>query len=233
MELNRSIPREPSDRVPSARARYADQLVTRLGPLNLPTGRAYLTAKRAQGVADSTTVNCMAALVALDRDVNGQDFRTLQPADLTSALEPYSRGVTSDSARHHAILLRGFYAWLHDGECPHAIRRALKRVKTAELKDIVPITRDEFDALLHGANDPDADPREVYRRLAVLWTLWDRGFRISEMLSLRIRDVAFDGEGGALLSLPSDAPLASLSAVGNRLKSGTSFANGDVVVRKA
>jgi hypothetical protein len=106
-------------------------------------------------------------------------------------------------------------------------------MKTAELKDIVPITRDEFDALLHGANDPDADPREVYRRLAVLWTLWDRGFRISEMLSLRIRDVAFDGEGGALLSLPSDAPLASLSAVGNRLKSGTSFANGDVVVRKA
>jgi integrase len=43
-------------------------------------------------------------------------------------------------------------------------------------------------------------------RQALLWVLWDSGFRISEALSLRVGSVTLDGQDGAHLELPRGAP---------------------------
>lgn len=182
-------------------------MLSKISPLNQSVVRSYISSKRAQGLRVASLVGIGHVLVHADRNLHPTPVDKASPTDVTNHLELYSRTHDAQSTVGHANLLKGFYKWVHGGELPRAYREALRRIRRAEMKDIQPISRDEFDALLRAAEANDVHgPKFAIRTLALLWTLWDSGFRVSELLALRVGSVEPVPEGGMRLRLPHDAP---------------------------
>lgn len=167
-----------------------------------------MTAKRAQGVRASTLVSCASAMRTLDRLTGAMPYRTVTAAVLEHALEVHSGTHERSSTRCLANTLRNFYKWANDGECPNDIKRALFRQPVPLVKHVAPISQNEFVKLLEAAEREDVteSPARQARRRALLWLLWDSGFRISEVLALRVSSFAPDEQGGARITIPNDAP---------------------------
>jgi integrase len=144
-------------------------------------------------------------LRALDQLVNGRGFDELAPNDLTLALATYARAHSGSTAHTFAAYVKAYYAWQHEGECPKAIKRVLMVGKPKPNKNVVPLTDAERDQLLETAGS-DFYRRRATMRQALIWLLWDSGFRCSEALGLRVGSVIFDDQGGARLVIPADAP---------------------------
>src|SRR5581483_2467724 len=102
------------------------------------------------------------------------------------------------------ILARSFYRWLHQGELPKELDRAMPKPPAARRHSLEVITDTDHRAIL-GACESHFPRTYTVRFQALLWVLWDAGFRRGEALSLRITDVLFDDQGGARLRLPPQA----------------------------
>ena len=184
---------------------------------NRPVIARFLKAKRAEAVKLNTLINLTVHLTNLDAAIAGRSFHEVPaqceacpPAGrccLTDALVRVTRTASPSTAKSFAGQVKALYRWLHDGELPPRVRKAMKRKPQLEFGDVEVIRIEERDALLASADT--GDPVAAARFQALLWILWDAGFRISEALSLRVRDVRPDDQGGAYLRLPppSDTPL--------------------------
>ena len=185
---------------------------------NRPVIARFLKAKRAEAVKLNTLINLTVHLTNLDAAVAGRPFEAVPPqcdecppegrCCLTDVLVRTSASVSPLTAKSFAGQVKAFYRWLHDGELPARIRKAMKRKPVQEFTEVEVIRPAERDALLEAAAAVN-DPIEAARFQALLWILWDAGFRISEALSLHIRDVQPDEQGGGYLRLPrpSETPL--------------------------
>src|ERR1051325_2654946 len=186
--------------------RYTEKLLDRVSATNRPTVEEYMTAKLAQGRKPSSVQRSVEVLARLDRFTNGTPFDAVDLATLTRLLQEYSRGRSPHSATGFAAMLKAFYSWRNDDECPKAIRRALKRATPPQQDNTVPISDAEFAALLEAAPETRRNDATSVRRLALLWLLWDGGFRVSEALAVRVGDVHFDDDGGAMVGMDPNAP---------------------------
>lgn len=148
------------------------------------------------------------ALLHLDRFTNEADFLKLKPDDITRAILAYSQTHAPSSIRTTMLCWRTYYTWKHDGDLPKAWHQVLRRPRTRLLKEIKPLSDDEFQKLLKATtlDHRFEAPARVARRVCLVWLLWDTGFRISELLGLRVGSIEFDERGGAHLSIPPDAP---------------------------
>lgn len=194
---------------------YLERLVARVSPTNRPCLESYLKAKRSAGLKTATLEQSAYLLGLVDQLTPGRPFLELKPDDLRDVLDALASKRAPATAYVYAAILKAFYAWAHPDGIPPAIRRALKR-KTPELVAQEPvITMPEFRALLeacetrHGPEMQYASRAHCCEMQALLWVLWDTGFRISEALALRIGDFRPAADGGAHLPLPKqeDTPL--------------------------
>lgn len=184
--------------------RYTTLLLQRMSPTNRSTVRKYLMQKERSGIKASSIKNSAWHLHGLDKTVQGAPFGDLTPDDLAAALSRYAQKYTPASVDCFAAHVKAFYAWANGGECPGPIRVAMRRRATGSNEAVQIIAEHEFDALLDAAADNPRPGRAAYHT-ALLWTLWDSGFRISEALALRVGSVTFD-DAGVWLQLPHDAP---------------------------
>lgn len=185
-----------------------NETIARISAGNQEIAKAYLTAKRAQGVAVATQIACAGALLDLDTLTRAAPFMTIPPADLTRAIETHAATHMDSTTRNLAVRLRVFYNWAHDGECPKAIKRALHRQPVPMVKHVTPISAADFQKMLAAVelSAMKESPAREARRRAFLWLLWDSGMRISEILGLRIWSFQPDDKGGARITIPDDAP---------------------------
>lgn len=185
--------------------RYLARVLERASPTNRPEIQRCIDSKRAQGLTLSTLVNLAGALVQLDQYVGARPLADLSREDLTAALATYAATHSKSSATNWAQRVKSYYSWLHDGEAPRAVKNALKRKARDDPFDTPIITEEELRKLLVAAGETP-DRRIATRNQALIWALWDSGFRISELLALRVQDFVPDGRGGAELRIPPKAP---------------------------
>lgn len=193
----------PKKHVPknhAAKIAYTHRLVEGLSPVNRDAARRFLIDKSAlTGVAHA---QCLAvALAKLDRFLNGSAIAQAKPEQLRDFLLDAASRHSASTVYGDAARIRTFLKWAWDvDELPREYKRALKRPSPKLVKDRKPITDEEFRALLAAADEsPYAHKRLKWQ--AMLWVLWDSGFRLGEMLSLRVGSVEFDEKDGARLRL--------------------------------
>lgn len=172
---------------------------------NRPLYEDYLRAKRARGVKESSIEICKLAFRRLENLYPGVPVKELTPDQLRSALEEWSRTLSPTTVSLYASAIRTFYNWLYDDEMPPAIRKSLRRIGKTQRRVRSVVTPSEFRELLETVGET-LDRDFVLRFQALLWILYDGGFRISEALSLRVGDVHEADKDGVRLVLPEDAP---------------------------
>lgn len=176
-----------------------------MGGANAATGRSYVEAKRAAGIRPSTIRNIACFLQNLDELSHGSDWKNLTAKDVAVMFQRYARSHEPPTAYQFGVNAKAFFAWLHDGELGADFKRALttRRPKRAPKQLITP---EQFEAILRAAYGANLGNRG-WMRQALLWILWDTGFRISEALALRVGSVTISPDNSAVhLELPADAP---------------------------
>ncbi|HUR26395.1 MAG TPA: site-specific integrase [Candidatus Thermoplasmatota archaeon] len=157
----------------------------------------------------STNYALAYAAIRLDRHLGGKPYREATAEELENYLANYIDGDGEEKrdgrteSIHMGVILRHAHGLDERRDLDRDIRRAIYVAKQAFKPKGVVIPDTEFLAAI------EAVPRLTYTAghaspliRAALWTLFDAGFRISEMLSLRVSDCRFDdSDGTATLSL--------------------------------
>jgi len=176
---------------------------------NIPFGivadiRRYTEYQRGRGTRESSVANTIFALRDLALSAQVSSAQELTPELLRAALQQYAKGRSPWSVVAYAKQVRAFVNWVHEGETPASLRRALLYKSPKRPVERRPLTQEEFDAMLRAARGAD----NIYadRDVAMLWILWDSGMRMSEVLALRRKSILPQDDGGMILSLPRDAP---------------------------
>jgi integrase len=190
--------------------RYPDRCVARVSETNRATAARYLADRRLSGIRESSHQNAMLTVMQLDASLGGTPFQMIPQEAMRAHLQAFASTHRPATTHQHFIQIRTFLKWLHGGILPATLAPVLKRHGGSRIEDMKahkPITPEEFRALLAAcdATHADEDPSKPIRRRAILWALWDTGFRMSELLSLRIGDIVFDESGGARITLRPEA----------------------------
>lgn len=185
-------------------AAFIAHVLERLSPANSATAKAYFDHQTAKGNVLSSLVNTGSYLLHLDSINNGARFKSLRPDDLTRTIVEYGRTRRPTSTHRFTVYLKALYKWLHGGELPAKYRHVLTHKRPKTLPKRV-LSEDDFRTLLLHAWGKNRGGWG-WMRQALLWVLWDSGFRISEALSLRVGSVTLLEDGAARIEIPTDAP---------------------------
>ena len=127
-------------------------------------------------------------LDVLDRTLN-KLFKEAKEEDILSFLRNYK---TAKSKNGKISLLKQFYRYIYGldkydklPECIRRIERAIERFDEMKYRERV-ITEEEYNSMLLCCNNP--------QQKTIIETLYNFGVRRSEMLSIRLKDVKYDGE---------------------------------------
>lgn len=183
---------------------YIARLIEHISDANRDELTRYLTAKAAQGVKISSIQGIAGVLYRLDKLTAGAPWSELAPEELTESLLKFANTHSPSTTDHYASTVKAFWAWRSGGLCPQEVRIALRRRAIGRENHRAPISQEVFNSLLRqAAESTDASRGAFY--LAFLWSLWDTGFRISELLGLRVDSLTFR-DGGVEIRIPAGAP---------------------------
>lgn len=193
----------PARHVPQRFARenaYIGRLVSELSAANRPQVSTFIVSRRSKtGLA--AIRNVVIALKALDDQTQGKAFGALTASDLEAFLNQCLERLAPSTVNGFCVAISQYLKWeLQVDTLPRAIRLALTRRRGRPTKNPQPLSDEEFSALL-GAAEKAGSLSKRLKWQAMLWTLWETGFRIGELLSLRTGSVEFDGADGARLRL--------------------------------
>lgn len=174
--------------------KYTQRALERISEPNRSTIRQYLLFKEQVGQKPSTLASAVGVMVAMDRVVEGKRLTELTPDDLRAAVAAYATDHKPNCVLTFCAVLQAFYRWRYDDAIPPAIAKALKRKTRPIQPPARVVSEQEFRMLLDAARDARSKPQQL-RDQAILWTLWYGGFRISEMMSLRVSDLTFRDAG--------------------------------------
>lgn len=180
--------------------RWTERLLAGLSPANQTTARAFITRLQGQGKRSSHLFNVTIAMRKLDEGTHATPFKEVTPDQAASLLAEYSRVKSAASTKSLAVSLRSVLRFAHKGQLSPELFDALRYSVRMAPRDLKPLDKDEFKTLLAtAAKTPH--PITGLKHQALLWVLWDSGFRIGEVLSLTIGQVELDHKGGARLRL--------------------------------
>lgn len=131
--------------------------------------------------------------------------------NIASMLANYRESHSVSAGNLFRIHLKAYLTWIHGGQLSPQLKLAFGRAPRAPPNDIEPLSEEDFQAMLRVAGDIMPRRRSVMVQ-SFLWFLWDSGFRIGEVLAMRVSGVRIAEDGlTAKLALPKD---------GLRLKTG-------------
>lgn len=188
---------------------YMNRALARISATNRPQAIAFLGERRNQGVGGSTLYNYASALRQLDEHLKGRPIEAATAEDLRGFLTNRRKQGLQAGLFQISIEIRAYMRWLYKSrDLPDDIDRATYVKMPPRTVYGRVLREDEFVQLLEAAgrtDGPGAKWARPERSQAVFWTLWDSGFRASELLSLSVGSVEFDGLHGARLVLPAAA----------------------------
>jgi integrase len=166
---------------------------------------AFVRSKQSEGVASGTARLYAGTLAKFDMFLNGDDATTADPLRVASFVRSTGSRQSKSTIWGDTIRVRAFYNWYYDlidQDMPRQLRKALKRLAVHDpgFAHEAVITDDEFNALLDSAKE-SRTATDALRVQTILQVLRDTGFRIGELLSLKVRSFEPDAKGGAYLRL--------------------------------
>ncbi|MES2153925.1 MAG: site-specific integrase [bacterium] len=215
---------------------------------NLPFAVEFLARRKNNGVRASSNYAFAWAMIRLDRHLTGRAFKEATPDDLARFMDKLRRGEdesTNNAAHtrvgrprsastmrgmciHVGLIMREALGLEESKDIPRALRQAYHVARPANAVRGQVFAEKAFLAAIEAVPRlPHYDQTATYTTelvRALFWLMWDAGFRISELLSLRINDVAFDdATGTAKLQLREEL------AATHGLKTGARY----VIIRDA
>lgn len=182
--------------------------ISQVGDANRPHLELVWQQRRNQ-VKSHANYNLVRAVRHADELAGGRSFTELTPADWTKVIGEYRGSLGPQTFYNRIGLLRTYLRDLLGVEVlPPALNKATKLRKPKEEVVGQLVTVEERDAMLAWAADMGSGRSATAWNLeavGILWALWDSGFRASELLSLNVSDVRFEGPG-AWLALRIGAP---------------------------
>ena len=149
----------------------------------------------AKGVSKPRVIKYVNQLAVLARMVE-KPFEQLKRRDIEELVRKINEsGYSEHTKRDFKIVLKRFYQWLRgcneeENEYPEEVRWIKTSPKEKRLMPEALLTPEEIKRLTEAAENP--------RDKALILTHYESGCRISETLSLRIRNVKFDQYGAVL-----------------------------------
>jgi site-specific recombinase XerD/ribosomal protein L40E len=122
-----------------------------------------------------------------------KDFENATKDDIIDLVGYFEKGNFSEWTKHdYKVVLKIFYRWLRKtDDYPEEVKWIKTTVKNSRLLPEEVLTEDEVKKLVESATN--------IRDKAFILVLYESGCRISEILSLRIRNVQFDDYGAVLI----------------------------------
>jgi integrase len=192
-------------------AHYMEMAMKRMSAANRSFAAEFTRHRLNEGLAFKSVYKYVNAMGHLDRHLDGRLFALATPDELACLVEHLRTDMKPTSTHAMVVCLRKVLkAVLDVDELPRHLNRALyMREPRAQAMGRL-VSAEDFQALLSAARIGEQGgystmPR-TERSQAILWTLWESGFRASELLSLNVGDVVFDGHRGAQLRLRPEAP---------------------------
>lgn len=190
------------------RARVERYIARKTTELSNSTSRediqGFWTRCRAQNVRLGTMQTYAAAFARAAKHSLGRPFRDFTRVDALRVMSEIQASANPNTAACIARCMITFFRWLREDEpIPLSFLRAW-RVQ-ARSPTIPVITEAERDALLAAAAQ-SLDERFIARNQALIWCLWDSGYRKSELLALCHGDLQFMPDGTVRARQGDDAP---------------------------
>jgi integrase/ribosomal protein S27AE len=155
----------------------------------------FLSFLEGQGYSENYQKSLAKTLVALDRHLEGRDFRKAREQDLFSFL---ARCRNPRTRATYGTRIKSFYRWLFTGNWKRGpYPKLVENIPTVVRKRELPVkspndllTRDEILKLI--------DHAEKLRDKALIALLYDTGARPGEILNLRVKDVKLNRTHGEI-----------------------------------
>ncbi len=149
----------------------------------------YLRFLELQGYKPQTIVNKTWSLMPFFRFTHWKKAENVTQADIENFVISRRKICTQNTVCKNILELRFFFRWMNPASTSMFIN-----VKTRYKKNILPVTavltQEEALRIVQAAR--------CQRDRALIFTLWDTGARIGEILSLKVGDVTLDQYGAAL-----------------------------------
>lgn len=185
--------------------RYIERLIKALGPENQRDVAHQLRFLSATKRRPNTAQNLVIAVHTFDKLAGGARLADLEDVDAWSCMVcEYASSHTAASIRNTTAYLKAFLTRTRGEPLPKKLNEILSIREGREARDVIPITEAERDALLRAAGKAP-DRLKAARDQALIWLLWDSGFRVGEAAALNVSSVRFDDQGGAHLIIPPKA----------------------------
>ncbi len=196
---------------------YIDRMVAQIGAANRPFVADFVQRQHASGLKPGSVAHYAASARHADAWAQGQRFDLIEAKRWTEFVIKTRADFADSNAYTMTLCMRRMMKELHQvpqlGDVSWELDNCLyMREPEARVAGQL-VAREWFHQIVKVATSKFAFYKTVPAILliqALLWTLWDSGFRISELLSLRVGDVEFVKEGVKL----------SLNPRAKRLKTG-------------
>lgn len=203
---------------------YAEAQIARIGEANRPTVQRLYLQRRNKGRQGSTLFTWASGLRRVDELAGQRAFAGLTPDDWTAILTTLREELAIKTAIRMVGDLRGAVRAALGTELPYDIDVALCLEASEDDEDRPSrvLTDEEFQKLLEHVTHWETrycSKENAMAKQALLWTLWDSGFRADELRSLNVGDITFKADGGAMIKLRSKR---DCMADGCRLKNAKS-----------
>lgn len=181
-------------------------VLERLSGSNRALAEAFLRQRRVEGLTQEALYHYALALDKWNTHAQGGSLADASAPEILGFFhELRASGLADQTVYVHSSLIRALLKWIlrckalpQDYDRASYVRPPKKKSEARVLTDA------EFHAMLDATGDRvgiyTTYPYVEFEQ-AMLWTLWDTGFRAQELLSLRIGSVSLDGDG-ARLDLP-------------------------------
>lgn len=204
---------------------YAEAQIARISEANRPAVQRLYNQRRNKGRQGSTLFTWASGLCTMDGLARGRPFTGLPPDEWTAIITQLRANLAIKTAIRIVGDLRGVLrAALGTRELPYDLDVALclEAAEDDEERPSRVLTDAEFQMLLEYVTHWESryhTPEHIMLKQALLWTLWDSGFRADEVRSINVGDIHWRSDGGAIIKLRSKR---DCMADGCRLKNAKS-----------
>jgi len=141
----------------------------------------------ATGLTMVTTLHYLRVLLNIGKSLN-RNFDGATQQDIERVVAKIEKtGYKESTKNRYKMILKKFYKWLGKPRLVEKIK--IKRVYShLNPRDL--LTKEEIEKMIEAADNS--------RNKALIWVLWESGCRISELLSIKIKDLVFDKHGAVL-----------------------------------
>lgn len=171
-----------------------EKQLARISDANRAAATRYVAIRRLHGLREGSVYNYASVLRKLDEELDATPYADVTADQILQFLTDLQAEVSTATIVGYIRLLRRFFKDQGDGTLPAGFSPILTTRDPPPPDHANIVGEEELRALLGACRDLNRSTRfpRVEHNQAFILTLWDSGFRISELLSVKMRNLSFD-----------------------------------------